>query len=217
MSTAGCGQTELLAFIGFVLLVSLSGVLLPGPMTAATLVRSYTDKWAGLKVAVGHAVVEFPLFVIIALGSAVFFQQNQSIVLAIGVIGGAYLLYFGYTLLMKKDSFDVKEGSPMITGSAIVLGITTTLFNPAFILWWVTLGAFVVTEALTFGVAILVMIWFIHWLTDFVWGIAISFGVQKVKQYYASQLKKIIRYGCAALILVFGVYFLASSIWTLAS
>jgi threonine/homoserine/homoserine lactone efflux protein len=208
------GQTELLEFIGFVLLISLSGVLLPGPMTAATIVRSYTDKWAGLKVSVGHAMVEFPLFVIIAAGSAVFFQQNQNIVLAIGIIGGAYLLYFGTVLLTEKDSFDEKKGGPKIIGSAIVLGITTTLFNPAFILWWVTLGALVITEALTFGAAILVMIWFIHWLTDFGWGIGISFGVQKVKKRYAEQLKKAIRYGCAALILIFGVYFLASSIWT---
>jgi len=206
---------ELLTFIGFVLLISLSGVLMPGPMTAATIVRSYSDKWAGVKVSVGHALVEFPLFVIIALGSAAFFQQNESVVLAIGIIGGIYLLYFGAVLLKKEDSFDEEEGRSKITGNSIVLGVTTTLFNPAFILWWVTLGAFVVTEALKFGVILLVTIWFIHWLTDFSWGVAVSFGIQKAKKYYASQLKKVIRYGCAALILVFGVYFTASSIWSI--
>lgn len=208
---------ELAAFIGFVLLISLSGVLLPGPMTAATIVRSYTDKWAGLKVSVGHAIVEFPLFLIIALGSAAFFQENDSVVMVIGIIGGVYLLYFGTMLLTKKDSFDEEAENPKIIGNAILLGITTTLFNPAFLLWWVTLGAFVVTEALRFGAVLLVAIWFIHWLTDFTWGIAISFSVQKVKKYYASQLKKAIRYGCAALILIFGFYYAVSSVWSLAT
>lgn len=210
-------ETELLAFIGFVLLISLSGVLLPGPMTAATIVRSYSDKWAGLKVSVGHALVEFPLFAIIALGSATFFQQNEGVVLAIGLIGGVYLLYFGAILWMKKESFDEEENRSKITGNAIVLGVTTTLFNPAFILWWVTLGALVVTEALKFGVVLLIAIWFIHWSTDIGWGIAISFGIQKAKKYYASQVKKMIRYGCATLILVFGVYFIVSALWSIAT
>ena len=208
---------ELAAFIGFVLIISLSGVLFPGPLTAATVVRSYTDKWAGAKVSVGHAIVEFPLFLLVAAGSATFFQQNEMLIAVIGIVGGAYLLFFGVKLWRDKDTFDEEKSKSKFTGSAVVIGITLTLFNPAFILWWATIGLVVVTDALTFGTTILLAIWVIHWLVDLGWGIGLSFGIQKAKQYYASQMKKVIRFVCAALILIFGVYFLASSIWTIAA
>jgi threonine/homoserine/homoserine lactone efflux protein len=208
---------ELAAFIGFVLVISLSGVLFPGPLTAATVIRSYSDKWAGAKVSVGHAIVEFPLFLLVAAGSATFFQQNEMLIAIIGIVGGAYLLFFGVKLWRDKDSFDEEKSESKVTGSAVVLGATLTLFNPAFILWWATIGLVVVMDALTFGTAILLAIYFIHWMVDFVWGIGISFGIQKAKQYYASQMKKVIRFVCAALILIFGIYFLATSLLTIAA
>ncbi|MDH4123596.1 MAG: LysE family transporter, partial [Thermoplasmata archaeon] len=93
---------ELLAFLGLIIIISFSGVLMPGPMTAATIVRSYKDKWAGAKVAIGHALVEFPLLAIIAvtiitLGAGAMSGQDNTLVLIIGLVGGAYLFYFGIT------------------------------------------------------------------------------------------------------------------------
>lgn len=215
-------SVDLLALIGFVLVISLSGVLMPGPMTAATVVRSYTDKWAGAKVAIGHAFVELPLYIIIsivmlAIGSAIYLQQYLTIVDIIGILGGAYLLYFGISMLRNKDLMEGESNKNKLTSNAIVLGVTTSLFNPGFLLWWITIGTVVVTRALEFGVLILIIIWPIHWLCDFGWGVALSFGIQKAKQFYASQVKEIIRYGCAILILFFGLYFALSSGWSLLS
>lgn len=207
---------DFLAFLGFVLVASISGVLMPGPLTAAVVVRSYSDKWAGAKVAIGHAFVEFPLFVVIALGASVFFEQNVVVVEIIGLIGGAYLLFFAMTMLRDKGFVsDDNVDKDKLTKNAVVLGVLTTAMNPGFILWWVMIGSLVITQGLEFGLAVLIVVWFFHWLLDLGWGVALSFGIQKAKQFYASQLREIIRIGCAILILVFGVYFAASSAWSL--
>ena len=207
---------DFFAFVGLVLVVSLSGVLLPGPLTAAVVVRSYSDKWAGAKVAVGHAFVEFPLFLVIALGASVFFEQNLVLVEIIGLIGGAYLLFFAITMLRDKGFVsDDNVDKDKLTKNAVVLGVLTTALNPGFILWWVVFGSLVISQGLEFGLAVLTLVWFFHWLLDLGWGVALSFGIQKAKQFYASQMREIIRIGCAILILIFGVYFAASSAWSL--
>jgi threonine/homoserine/homoserine lactone efflux protein len=209
---------DFFAFLGLVLVVSVSGVLMPGPLTAAVVVRSYSDKWAGAKVAIGHAFVEFPLFLVIALGASVFFEQNIVLVEIIGLIGGAYLLFFAITMLRDEDFVsDEKVDRSKLTGNAVVLGVMTTLFNPGFILWWVVFGALVIAQGIEIGLglAVLTFVWFMHWLLDLGWGVALSFGIQKAKQFYASQVREIIRIGCAILVLVFGAYFAVSSSWSL--
>lgn len=203
---------EVLAFLGLVAVISLSGVLLPGPMTAATIVKSYNDRWAGAKVAVGHAVVEMPLLGLIAIGSTFILDENSGLIVVIGLLGGAYLLFLGSTILLDKGFIrEEEEAEERFSRNAFTIGIVTTLLNPAFHVWWITIGVFLVTQATEYGLVILLVFAAVHWLTDLGWGLAISFGIQKVKQFYASRAKEVIRYVCAAIILVFGGYFAISS------
>jgi len=65
----------MLAALGTVVLTSLSGVMMPGPMFAVTLAKSYKSPWAGVQVSLGHAVIEVPLILIIYFGLAQFFQN----------------------------------------------------------------------------------------------------------------------------------------------
>jgi len=39
-----------------VIVISFSGVMMPGPMFAVTLAKSYKSPWAGTQIALGHAV-----------------------------------------------------------------------------------------------------------------------------------------------------------------
>ena len=52
---------ELAVFLFKAFVISLSGVLAPGPMTAAAVGHGVRSRHAGALMAVGHAVVEFPL------------------------------------------------------------------------------------------------------------------------------------------------------------
>ena len=58
--------------------ISLSGVLAPGPMTAATLAAGTRSRHAGAIIALGHGVVEFPLMLVIIAGREGFSSSSRS-------------------------------------------------------------------------------------------------------------------------------------------
>ena len=51
----------MLAFLLSLAVISLSGVMMPGPMFAVTVAKSYKSRFAGIQIALGHAIVEIPL------------------------------------------------------------------------------------------------------------------------------------------------------------
>ena len=53
--------TDEYLFLASVFLISLSGVLMPGPLFAVTIQKAAKSKTAGALIAVGHGIVEFPL------------------------------------------------------------------------------------------------------------------------------------------------------------
>jgi len=85
---------ELAAFLASVVLISLSGVLAPGPLLAATIAEGRTNRFAGFFITLGHALFEIPII----LGLFVFgtVAASQSLQSAIGLIGGIVLLFFAY-------------------------------------------------------------------------------------------------------------------------
>jgi len=52
------------------ILISLSGVMGPGPLTVVVVDEGARSPRAGLLIALGHGVVEFPLMALIAVGFA---------------------------------------------------------------------------------------------------------------------------------------------------
>ena len=57
--------TDFYLFLASVLLISLSGVLMPGPLFAVTIKKASKSKTAGALIAIGHGIVEFPLMFLI--------------------------------------------------------------------------------------------------------------------------------------------------------
>jgi hypothetical protein len=59
------GMTGLLGFVFYAVGVSLSGVMAPGPLATSTLAAGMQRRHAGAWIAVGHAIVEIPLMLLI--------------------------------------------------------------------------------------------------------------------------------------------------------
>ena len=57
--------TDPYVFFASVALISMSGVLMPGPLFAVTIEKAAKSKTAGALIAVGHGIVEFPLMFLI--------------------------------------------------------------------------------------------------------------------------------------------------------
>ena len=80
-----------LTFIFEAVLISLSGVMAPGPITAVTIGKGNESPHAGALVALGHGIVEIPLMLFIFYGFGYLFQLYQTRVI-IGFAGGVFLV-----------------------------------------------------------------------------------------------------------------------------
>lgn len=180
---------------------------MPGPVFAGTVAKGYKDKNAGMQIALGHGIVEFPLIGFIAFGFGSFFQE-QSVRIAIGVIGGAMLVYIGYNMIkMRKD---IGEEEKYLPYHPIIVGMITTLTNPYFFLWWATVGLFLIAIAFGFGLWALIGFAFLHWSCDFVWDYFVSFTVFKSKKFWSEKGHNILFGICGLIMIFFGAYFIIS-------
>ena len=67
---------DIFGFAIMVIVISASGVMSPGPLFSANIIYGIKEgKTAGLKIAIGHTIVEFPL--IILLGTGIFTSNTK--------------------------------------------------------------------------------------------------------------------------------------------
>jgi threonine/homoserine/homoserine lactone efflux protein len=158
-----------LGFILKVIIISASGALAPGPLTASAASLGARGGWrAGFNEAVGHMTVELPLVLAIAYGLHYIFEI-PTVETTFGLIGGAFLLFFAYlTLRDAVKNPGIKD--PPRYGSAIITGAALSLFNPYFIAWWIGIGTPLIMEAFQsmylIGIAIL---YTSHVWLDYAW------------------------------------------------
>lgn len=91
-----------LVFLLSVAAISLSGIMVPGPVLAATVAKGYVEQHAGLTISLGHGLVEFPLMVALYFGLRSVLVYRP-LVAGIGVIGGSILILIGYKTLQIKE------------------------------------------------------------------------------------------------------------------
>lgn len=202
-------STSLLGFYLFTAFISLSGVMMPGPVFAGTVAKGYKDKNAGMQIAFGHGIVEFPLIAFIGLGFGSFFE-DQGVMIVIGLVGGAVLVYIGYNMMRMRKEIDKTE--KYLPYHPIIVGVITTITNPYFFLWWATVGLFLIAYALGFGLLAFVGFAVLHWSCDFLWDYFVSFTVFKSKKFWSEKGHNILFGICGAIMIIFGVWFIISPV-----
>ncbi len=130
-------------------LVALTGALSPGPVLTFTIYKSLQGKkgyMAGLLISLGHASLELGLLTLILLGAYVFFQ-HLIVLLVIGIVGGILLISYGLLTIRSvyrreyNVDFSMKnEDIKGFQGNSFLGGIITSLSNPFWIAWWITIG-----------------------------------------------------------------------------
>jgi threonine/homoserine/homoserine lactone efflux protein len=199
--------TSLGIFLLSVVGISLSGVMAPGPMTATTIAKGYHNPHAGFLVAVGHAVVEIPIMILIYFGLADFIK-SPDIKKIIGVLGGLVLIYMGASIIkdMKKDldQMSTTKYGPFVAGIVMSGG------NPYFLLWWATIGLTLVLTAKDIGIFAFVLLIVVHWSCDAVWQEILSVTVHKTKHLWTKTVRYVIFGICSAVLIGFGIYYCIS-------
>lgn len=187
--------------------ISLSGVMLPGPLTAATIAKGYQDKNAGILIALGHAVIEFPLMALVYFGFAHFLTSPET-KRVVGLAGGLMLVFLG--LMMLRAIRKAPGEAADLPYNSFVTGIIMTGGNPYFYLWWATIGVALIANAADFGVHGLLLFAVVHWSCDLVWEQFISMSVFKTRHLWTQKVQRIV-FGICALVLVgFGAWFCLS-------
>jgi threonine/homoserine/homoserine lactone efflux protein len=195
----------LVLFLIQVFIISISGAMQPGPVTATAITMGTRNRWAGSLVAVGHGIVEFPLMILIILGLGSIFQKTNAQIV-IGVLGGLVLVYMAYG--MFKTALHPVEARADEDDKPVWAGVVLTVSNPYFILWWTTVGLGLATTATKLGLHAFVLFAIVHWLVDFIWVTALSFASFHGTTLLGPKIQKRIMQVCAAAMLFFGLYFL---------
>ena len=197
-----------MAFIIFlveVIIVSLSGVMAPGPITAAAVGSGTKSPNAGALVAVGHGVIEFPLMLFIFFGLG-YVLNSWYVKMAIFLLGGLFLLFMGGSML--RSIKHVSHISGRNTEVPLLAGILLSLGNAYFLVWWATVGATLISKAVAFGLVGFFVFGVIHWLCDFTWCYFLSAVSYKGRNILGVKFQRTVFGICGVFLLVFGVLFI---------
>ncbi|MCL2679161.1 MAG: LysE family translocator [Dehalococcoidia bacterium] len=195
--------------IPLVIGVSLSGVIAPGPFFAVTLAKSYRSPWAGTLMALGHAVVEVPLILLIYFGFAHFFE-NEVVRIVLSLAGGTMIIWTGFGMFRFRKTV-VNKGKDL-PYSSFVAGIFMSVANPFFLLWWATVGLLLVMKFLDYGVGGLVLLIVVHWVCDMVWLSCISVLFNKTHRHIGRRFQEWLFIAMALFLAYFGVRFVVTGI-----
>ncbi len=197
---------SLLAFYGVVFVISLSGVMSPGPLTAFIISLGRRNPWAGAWITLGHALIEVPLILALFAGLQPFFE-SPGIRESVSLLGGGALVYMGGSVLRSAGGKEVGSAGAH-RRNAVAGGILLTALNPYWVVWWLTVGASIITRTGTFGlVAGLVGMVVVHLLADAAWAVFLTWSAHRGSRVIGEAGWRRIELGCGWVMLAFGVFF----------
>ena len=199
---------EILGFALAVITISASGVMAPGPLFAANITYGLKHGTrAGIKIALGHTIVELPL--IILLGVGVFSLESFPEFRPTITILGAITLFVFAGIQIKSVLKQGKIIQQNQKNNPIIVGIAFSALNPFFIVWWITIGFKLISDAMMmwsfFGILILFAL---HIWMDFVWLGATAFLASKSSKLIRNKGYKILIIGLSLTLIYFGITFL---------
>ena len=198
-----------MAFMLQTLLISLTGVMAPGPITALTVAKGSESPHAGVSVAAGHGIVEIPLMAAIFYGFGRLLELRY-VKASIALAGGIFLAIMAVGMIRSIRHTDIGQGR--YTRSSLVTGIALSIGNPYFIIWWATVGAAMILQSVAFGTAGLFAFAALHLACDFVWLYFLSFLSFRGGQFFGRIFQKVIFAGCGAFLVFLCVKFIVDGV-----
>jgi threonine/homoserine/homoserine lactone efflux protein len=196
-------------FLSEAIVISLSGVLAPGPITAVAIGHGSRSLRAGPLVAIGHGIVEFPVVAAVSLGVGQLLE-TRSIQAAIGAAGAAMLAIMGVGMFRSASRRSDVTAAP--DRSPLAAGVLLSLANPYFLIWWATIGAALIARSLAFGLAGLAAFGVAHWLCDFLWCSALSTLSFRGSRFFGGKMQRAVFMICGAALLVFAARLMMDAI-----
>ena len=193
-------------FVSFI--IAFSGALMPGPLLTAVISESMKHgQKTGPLVILGHAILEVVMITLILFS---LHQLSYSFMLMkmIALVGACMLLYNGIAMMVSVRDLKLEFKADATASRGLVLtGITMSLSNPYWMVWWLTIGLGLVLAAQQAGLAAIGIFFLGHISADFIWYTAISMMVSRGRNYLSQNVYRSIIFICGLAIVAFGLYF----------
>ena len=198
---------EFLGFALTVVIISVSGVMSPGPLFTANIMHGLKEgTQSGLKIAAGHTVIELPLIILLAVGVITLetIPEFKTTIVLLGAIG-----LFGFAGLQIKNVLTKKmQTGIQVKHGAFLTGIVFSALNPFFIIWWFTIGFKLISDSIEiwsyWGIGIL---FGVHIWMDFIWLGFVAFSASKAGNILSNQNYRILMIALSGVLIYFGISF----------
>ena len=199
---------QIIEFAVTVIIVSASGVMAPGPLFAANIAYGLQGGGkSGIKMAIGHTIVELPLVILLGIGVLSFeiFPEFRTV---ISILGASTLFVFAgiqiKTTVQKKDTV-----VSVTRYNAVLTGITLSALNPFFIIWWLSIGLKLISDAMLIWAFVgIVVVFLLHIWMDFVWLYSVARIASKSSKILSNKNYKILMIGLSVMLIYFGISFI---------
>lgn len=199
-------MVQLAEFAVAVIVISISGVMSPGPLFAANVAYGLREGTkAGLKMAYGHTVVELPLVILLGIGALSLdaLPQFRETIALLGAISLFVFAGIQIRSVLKKPTgvFEEKHGP-------FLAGIMLSALNPFFLVWWFTIGFKLISDSLVIAsfAGIGIMFVFHIWM-DYAWLCTVSFLSSRGKKILSNKNYTMFMIGISGVLIYFGIAF----------
>jgi threonine/homoserine/homoserine lactone efflux protein len=201
---------EILSTLVLGFLIGLTGALAPGPTLVATINASLAGNWtAGLKVSLGHIIIETGIFFLIILGLA---SIATPYTMAIAVIGGIALIVFGAMTITGSRTASLSAAPAQALTNPYMAGFLTSAANPYFWIWWLSVGSALLISSLEGGLLLALVFMIGHWGADTAWFTFVSTSVAKGKTILSDRTYHRVMAACGIFLIIFGLYYLSGAL-----
>jgi threonine/homoserine/homoserine lactone efflux protein len=183
----------------------------PGPLFVTTVSNAIRHgRLAGLKIAVGHTIVEFPLVFAIGLG-VLSLEAMAEFRITASILGA--LSVFVFAGLQIRSIFRQNTAVRESRYSSFAAGFFLTGLNPFFLAWWFTIGIKLISDALLLWsyVGILMMFGMHIWM-DYAWLFFVSTVSAKGTKFLSNKKYRICVLALNLALVYFGISFILEAI-----
>jgi threonine/homoserine/homoserine lactone efflux protein len=179
---------------------------------------SRRGKWSGIRLSIGHGLVEVVYVALIALilwyGRKALLDQPV-IIGVIALVGGLFLIWMGWGMGFGAWSHRLTLEGDVASESRLGLvetGLVVTVSNPFWWVWWVLATPLYIEQSLAWGALGVAILFVVHWSTDLGWLTTLSWLTGSGRGLFSARIYRLVLIVCGAALLFFGASFVIAGI-----
>ncbi len=206
--------STVLRICGLAFVIALTGAVTPGPLLALVVGQVLAQgPMAAPFVLLGHALIEAVFVLLLAFGLGRVLQR-QAVRGAVGLVGGAVLVWMGQDILrhVAAMSVDAARAQPLSWPVLVAAGVGVSLSNPYFTGWWATVGTGQVAALRLRRLPDWLAFYFGHEMGDVAWYMAVAAALTVGATWITGRAYQVLVGACGTVMVLLGLWFLFTGV-----